>query len=254
MFGAAVDNGLIKINPAKGALQFKKDKQAVRRIITEQEEDVFFDYIRNNGYHRHYVPLFTVGFGTGMRIGEIFALTWEDIDFENNVIHVNKTLARLSDYINNNGRQMFVINKPKTETSIRDVPILPKVKEALLEQRETQTKSKITIDGYTDFVFTTRNGNVYSNANINLALKAIADGINRKEKQKAEAENRDPTYFEKFTPHCMRHTFATRCYEKGVKPKVVQKILGHKTLDMTLDVYTHVTDEMLLSDMKKLEE
>lgn len=85
-------------------------------------------------------------------------------------------------------------------------------------------------------------------------LKRIARGINQEEEKKAREEEREPIYFEPFSPHCMRHTFATRCYEKGVKEKVVQKILGHRKLDMTLNVYTHVTDDMILSDIQKLKD
>ena len=77
--------------------------------------------------------------------------------------------------------------------------------------------------------------------------------MNREENEAAEAEGREPIVFEDFTPHCMRHTFATRCYEKGVKEKVVQKILGHSKLDMTLNVYTHTTDEMIEEDLQKIE-
>ena len=73
------------------------------------------------------------------------------------------------------------------------------------------------------------------------------------ERKQAESDEREPVVFEYFTPHCMRHTFATRCYERGVREKVVQKILGHSKLDMTLNVYTHTTDEMVGEDIKKLE-
>lgn len=253
LFEAAIQNGLLESNPAKGALQVPKNKPKERRILTEQEEERFFHYIKNHPSYKRYIPLFTVGFGTGMRIGEILALTWQDIDLDKNVIHVNKTLLYLYDYVNT-GKMKFIINSPKTETSIRDIPLLPNVKEALLKQKEIQSNCNVKINGYTNFVFTTRTGNVMSDYSFRDTLKRIARGINQEEEKKAREEEREPIYFEPFSPHCMRHTFATRCYEKGVKEKVVQKILGHRKLDMTLNVYTHVTDDMILSDIQKLKD
>lgn len=254
LFEAAIQNGLLESNPAKGALQVPKEKRKERRILTEQEEERFFHYIKNHPSYKRYVPLFTVGFGTGMRIGEILSLTWQDIDLDKNVIHVNKTLVYLPDYVNNKGKHKFIINAPKTETSIREVPLLPNVKEAFLKQKEIQTKSKVKMNGYTNFVFTSQTGNFYSNNHFFVTLKRIIKGLNQEEEKRAREEKREPIYFEPFSAHCMRHTFASRCYEKGVKEKVIQKILGHRKLDMTLNVYTHVTDDMILSDIQKLED
>lgn len=251
LFKAAVDNDLIESSPAQGALSLPDEKAIEKRVVTEEEEEIFFDYVLHNGYHRKLAPLFTVGFGTGMRIGEILALTWKDIDFENGIIHVTKTLSYLFDRIKKK-KMYFTITPPKTPESIRDVPMLPKVKEALLYQKEKGTKCKVTIDGYTDFVFCTKSGNTYTASNINHTLDVIVENINKKENEQAQIDDREPVYFERFSPHSMRHTFATRCYEKGMKPKVVQKILGHKSLDITLNVYTHVTESMIQDDIKKL--
>lgn len=250
MFNDAISNGLVDSNPARGALKVRKQEAKEKRILTEQEERRFIEFVKNDSYYKSYAPMFIVGFGTGMRIGEILSLTWKDIDFKNATIRVDKTLCKLSDYVKQGGKTHFTITTPKTGNSIRDVPMLGKVKEALLEQKKNRDKlNTISIDGYTDFVFTGRTGNVFYAENIRTTIKRIAGRMN-----KAEAEGREPVIFEAFTPHCMRHTFATRCYEKGVKEKVVQKILGHSKIDMTLNVYTHTTDEMIEEDLRKLED
>ena len=83
--------------------------------------------------------------------------------------------------------------------------------------------------------------------------KRIVDGINRAEQEKAMKEKREPLVFEKMSPHALRHTFATRAFEKGMKPKTVQEILGHSSLSMTMDLYTHVTEDTKVEEMKKLE-
>ncbi len=234
IFKDAINNGLIDKNPVKGALKVRKEAAREKRILTEQEEERFLKFVENDSLHKNYAPLFIVGFGTGMRIGELLSLTWKDIDFQKEVIHVNKTLVYLKDYVKQGGKPRFTITTPKTEKSIRDVP-------------------KLSIDGYKDFVFISKTGNVFDPGNIRLTIKRIINKMNQKETELAEAEGREPVIFDYFTPHCMRHTFATRCYEKGVREKVIQKILGHSKLDMTLNIYTHTTEEMIEEDIKKLE-
>lgn len=206
MFNDAISNGLVDSNPARGALKVRKQEAKEKRILTEQEEQRFIEFVKNDSHYKSYAPLFIVGFGTGMRIGEILSLTWKDIDFKNDTIHVDKTLCKLSDYVKQGGKTYFTITTPKTKNSIRDVPMLGKVKEALLEQRKNRDKlNAISIDGYTDFVFTGRTSNVFYSENIRTVIKRIVDRINKEEAEAAEAEGREPVIFEGFTSHCMRH-------------------------------------------------
>lgn len=247
---AIKNNLLIGDNPARGALAIPKDPISERRVLSEEEENIFFDFITNNRYYRKRVAFFMVGFNTGMRIGEILALTWDDIDFENNVIHVNKTLVRLR---NKAKECRFAIHPPKTQNSIRDIPMLKNVRQSLVEQKQENEKCNVVIDGHTDFIFLSKTGGVIYDTSIRETIHHAVKQINKREQKKAKEENRDAVVFEYFSPHCMRHTFATRCYEKGIKEKVIQKVLGHAKLDMTLNVYTHVTNEMIEDDIRKLE-
>lgn len=251
VFEAAVNNGLIEKNPANRALNLPDEKLGKKRILTEEEERTFLDYLSKTKTQKQYVPLFVVGFGTGMRIGEILALQWKDIDFDNGIIHVNKTISYVTDYVGDR-KKYFSITPGKTETSVRKVPMSPKVREALEIQKKDGYKGTNTIDGYNDFVFNTKNGRPITASNINGTIIKAVDNYNMLENEQAQLENRKPVLLERFSCHTMRHTFATRCYEKGVREKVVQDILGHKSLNMTLGVYTHTTDKMIEEDMKKL--
>ncbi len=252
MLAAAVQNDIIKSNPAAGALKLPPEKAVEKRILTEDEEKKLFDYLDSSNFHKRLAPLLKVALGTGMRIGEILALQWSDIDFDGNVIHVSKNLSEFPDYINGNG-MIATITEPKTQNSNREIPMLPEVKNALLYQKQYGTKCAVSLDGYSDFVFCSRHGTYYRASNINGTLDRIVSNINQIEEERAQMEGRVPIHFERFSPHSLRHTFATRCYERGVKEKVVQKILGHKRLDITLNTYTHVTDEMIREDIKKME-
>ena len=103
-----------------------------------------------------------------------------------------------------------------------------------------------------DLVFTTKNGKPIRGLNVTETLNHYVDQINRKEEAAAEAEDREPVIFERITPHTLRHTFATRAFESGIPPKVVQQILGHSSLEMTMDLYTHVTEDVQAKEIQKL--
>ena len=83
-----------------------------------------------------------------------------------------------------------------------------------------------------------------------LLIKNVAKQINTKVSKEDKKEHPE---FEKFSPHCFRHTFATRAIENGMQPKTLQKILGHGSLQMTMDLYCHVTDDTLFEAMRLME-
>ena len=100
-------------------------------------------------------------------------------------------------------------------------------------------------DEFKDLLFTTRFNTPVIEQNFIDAIQRIIDEINTTREILDE--------FERFTPHCLRHTFATRCIEAGMKPKVLQKILGHATLQMTMDLYAHVLFDTKMDEMELLE-
>lgn len=254
MFGAAVDNGLIDSNPAQGALQIRKDdNKDERRVLTVDEQKRFLEFVQNDDYYRKYYSMFAVAFGTGMRCGELTGLTWKDIDFKKREIDINHAISHQKNYVEVS-KGNISIDTPKTKSSIRKIPMIDEVYRELEYLKKHGKKSNIVINGYKDFVFVTSNGTPYINQNINKTLYQIVDKMNGIELYKAARWGGEPVLFERFSSHAFRHTFATRCLEKGIQPKVVQKLLGHASIKMTMDLYTHVTEEYTLNEIRKLEE
>lgn len=180
-------------------------------------------------------PFFVMALNTGIRMGEILGLTWDCIDFENGKIRVTKTLC----YMPNNGDEIYEFHPPKTKTGKRNIPISKQVKEMLLEQKQWRDNVMKRFEptlGFEDLVFTNKTNYPLHASNVKDSIYYLINKINK--------ENPD-IEFEHFTPHCLRHTFASNCIAKGMKPKTLQKLLGHNSLSTTMDLYCHVLDETL---------
>ncbi len=239
---AMVDNYVLK-NPCKG-IRLARDEKKDMRVFSREEQAEFFECSKGTFYDN----LFVVAVSTGLRQGEICALTWDDIDFEKKEISVTKTL--LYQKLEGDTQKEFRLNPPKTRTSKRTVPISKQCETALKKQYIQRNnvmarKSAKPLEGFENLLFTTKYGTPICNQILLDAIKRIIEEINL---CRDELEQ-----FEIFSPHCFRHTFATRCFEAGIQPKTVQTYLGHATLQMTMDLYTSVLGNHRQEEMQKLE-
>ncbi|MCD8397237.1 MAG: site-specific integrase [Lachnospiraceae bacterium] len=252
----AVEDGYLRNNVADNVMRELKMSRNLgnehRRALTVPEQNLFMDYLRDeqNPYH-HWYPVFAVMLGTGMRVGEVTALRWCDLDMEENLIDVNHTLV----YYDHGGKDCcYSIHKPKTEAGERTIPMLDYVKEAFLMEKQNQEETGIhcitTVDGYTDFVFLNRFGAVLNQATLNKALRRIIRDCNDTQLNKGKAKVLLP----RFSCHSLRHTYTTRLVEAGVNIKVVQDVLGHKDVETTLNIYTDVTKELKRKEFDSLQE
>lgn len=238
MLQRAVEDNLVINNPVSG-VKLRAEKEIKAKSLTIEEQNIFFDYCRNTFYDN----LFNVAINTGLRPGELFALQLSDVDLENGYIDVNKTLV-YQKYLDDKCKT-FHIEPPKTKQSYRKVPINSVCKAYL----EKQFNLKKVISGkrpkqQNEYLFVTKfntplNSQIYSDA-----IKAVIRQIN--------LTRPFDNQFEIFSGHTFRHTFATRCFENGVEAKVVQSFLGHASLKMTMDLYTHVTEERSSLDIEKI--
>lgn len=245
MLNRAMEDDFLVKNPAKGVRLPVNRPQNEPKALTREDQADFFECSAGTFYHN----LFMVAINTGLRPGELFALTEKDINLEKNEIKVTKTL--LYQKLDGDEQKEFHIDPPKTESSYRTVPINSFCKEALQKQivlhklicNNSPYKGKLA---FPDLLFTTKFGTPLNSQIYMDAIKKIVDEINLM---------RDPLdAMEKFSGHTFRHTFATRCFEAGIPPKTVQAYLGHASLQMTMDLYTSVLKKKKVDDMKLLED
>lgn len=240
MFERAMEDELMTKNPAKG-VKLRLEKEFNAKTLTLEQQDIFFEVCSGTFYDNMY----NVAVNTGLRPGELFALTKEDVDLENGYISVNKTLV-YQKYLDDECKT-FHIEPPKTKQSYRKVPINRKCRKYLEKQFVLKDViSKKRPKQQNDFLFVTKfntpiNSQIYSDS-----IKRIVEQINLTREFADE--------FPVFSGHTFRHTFATRCFEVGIQPKVVQSYLGHATLKMTMDLYTHVTEEKSANDIERIVE
>lgn len=239
---ALMDSYVIK-NPVKGIKLVRDEKKEIR-VLTKEEQIDFFECAAGTFYFN----LFVAAVETGLRPGELYALTLEDVDLRNKEIRVNKTLV-YQKFEGDEGKT-YHLGPPKTKASNRKVPITARCEEALIKQMKQRKvilnrHSVKPIQGFENLLFLSSLGTPLNATTYCDAIAKVVETINLM---------KDPLeQMEKFSGHCFRHTFATRCFEAGIQPKTVQAYLGHATLQMTMDLYTHVTEDFKQSEIEKLE-
>jgi integrase len=243
----AVDADLLNKNIAKqiNTVVTKDSEPEEPRVLTQEETDLFLEVA---SYYRNFNE-FSLALETGMRIGEILGLKWSDIDFEHQTIYVNRTLvyAKCDDKADPQyGKWRFDFHDPKTEKGRRKIPMTLKAYQILKKQRfwksGIESKGRRAPEGYEDLVFVTTNNTPISPRDTTVVMRNISNRIALKHPD-----------FKPLTPHTLRHTFATRCIECGMNPKTLQIILGHSTINITMNLYCHVTEDTLISEMSKFE-
>lgn len=239
MLDKAIDTDLLTKNVARKLnTAITKEEKKERRVLTVSEANTFLKEAKGTYYYN----LFLLALETGMRIGEILGLTWNDVDFNKKILYVSHTLC----YFRNDGKYVFEMHDTKTNNGKRSIPLTTKALDALKSQKRQKNrilfKGEKSQDEYRDLVFVTKNNKPTQQFIVQESLDSLTKKIQQ-----------DNPEFKKVTPHCFRHTFATRAIERGMNPKTLQKILGHGSLQMTMDLYCHVTEDTLYDAMRMME-
>ena len=256
-FQMAVRDEIIRSNPSDGVMaEIKKGvgkNKGIRHALTIAQQKAFLDYIARNPVYCHWLPLFTVLFGTGCRIGELIGLRWEDLDYENRLISINHAVIYMT---MENRKSEFHVSTPKTEAGTRTIPMMESVRKAFREEYEAQKETGFNtqiVDGMSGFVFCNKDGNLLNPSVINRAIKRIYEAYNVEEMIQARKERRTPILIPHFSCHHIRHTFCTRFCEKETNLKVIQSIMGHASIETTMNIYAEATEMKKQEAIKALE-
>ena len=229
MFSDACENGLIAVNPVTKSVKCPKKPEKNTRVLTLDEQERFLTAARESINYYHFLFILQ----TGVRSSELRGLKWGDVDFQNRIIHIRRNVTHDS----NNNR--FITGELKTSSGQRDIPMTKTAYDLLMDMKHQQAnrKPKVISFEFADHVFLNRNGKLLPNSNYDRYLEKLCHKAG----------------IEKISMHTLRHTFATRCIESGMKPKTLQKILGHANISMTMDLYVHVTEDEKAKEMQKFE-
>ncbi len=238
-FQMAADDDMIVKNPFQFELHTVVVNDSVKRdALTREQERKFLQFILEDNHYSQYYDAIYILFKTGLRISEFCGLTIKDIDFRKKVIKVNHQLQRTSD-------MRYVCEKTKTENGVREVPMTPDVVDAFKRIIKMRPKPKIepVIDGYSGFLFLDKNGKPKVALHWEKYFQLSVAKYNKIYR----------VQLPQITPHVCRHTFCTNMAKSGMNPKVLQYIMGHGDISVTLDTYTHIKSEDAIAEMERLD-
>ncbi len=234
----AEKQGYIQKNYCKMITLPKEDKTKEIKVLSASEQKQFIEAIRGHELE----VLFLTALSTGLRLGEILGLKWNDIDFNNGTLTVNRTIQRVTEISKDGKRESKIIEQiPKTKNSIRTIPIPQNILSRLKDHKLEQNKSRLKLGDLfcnNDYVFCNNLGYTIDDKKPGRNLKSILSKLDI-----------EPIKF-----HGLRHTYATRLFEANVPPKTVQILMGHYDISITLDIYTHVMEDTKLEAVDKLNE
>lgn len=248
-FQMAVDDDLIRKNPCKDCMKeyIRGGLSTTKYPLTRAEEAALLKFVKDDTIYSVYYPMIAFMLGTGCRIGEVIGLTWDDIDFENATLSINHQII----YKKKNGKIRHYASAPKNGTS-RIIPLSDDVLDILLLYKQRTYFMSITndyeVDGYSNFVFLNQNMTLYTPNTLTRAFHNIRNAYNRFVE---DGEIKD-VLLPDFTAHTFRHTFCTRMAENGMDIKVLQEIMGHKTIAVTMQVYNHALFERKQSEVARI--
>lgn len=249
-FDIAVINHIVTTNPCKGIYIKGANTQSERRVMTHEEQNIFLNEVRESYYYEAYAILLL----TGMRIGEFSGLQWQDVDFVKKQIYIKRSMTTA--YFD--GKKIEELTTPKTSNSYRTIPFFGETEDLFKNWKKKQDVVREKMGNrwrgnpaHGDLVFTSTVGSPVTRYVIVHDINKIVQNINLKEIYKASSEGRLPKKFEHLHPHAFRHTFATRCFEKGLDPLFVQSIMGHSNYSTTVS-YTHILDDIKSREVAKV--
>lgn len=218
MFEFARENDVLITNPCKKSLKSDMGRPSDKKeALTIDVQKKFLEAVVGYSYENQYRFVLQ----TGLRTGELIGLKWSDIDFENRTMKIERTM----EYRYKVGE--WRVGPPKSKSGYRTIPLTDEAIRILENQRSKNKSLKLVPMEWKDIVFLCRKGTPVKNSTYDTGLFKYCDRVG----------------IPRFSMHVLRHTFATRCIEGGMKPKTLQKILGHSNIGITMNLYVHITED-----------
>lgn len=211
---AAEEKGLMEKSPYQG-IRVPKARKRPPRVLTRTEQMRLEIKVSETRELEYLLCLYT-----GLRIGELCALRWENIDFENQSIRVRHSIQRVPDKTGKR-KTCLIYGTPKSEDSIRDIPIPFFIASLLQEKKQSSSAAD------SDFLFKNTKGNYKDPRSVQIRFSQICRELE----------------LQGVHMHTLRHTYATRCLELGIRYDILCELLGHSSPQITLKYYAHCTLE-----------
>lgn len=218
MLDFAKENDIIINNPCKKSVRSDMGKPSENKKALEiNEQKKFLEYAKGQSYENQYRFILQ----TGLRTGELVGLKWDDVDFAKKTL----TISRSMEYRHSVG--IWRVGEPKSASGYRTIPLTDEAVRILNDQKIKNSNLKVVPIEWSDYIFLCRKGTPIKNSTYDTGLYKICNKASIKP----------------FAMHVLRHTFATRCIEGGMKPKTLQKILGHSNIGITMNLYVTTTED-----------
>lgn len=218
MLELAKENDVLRYNPCKKSVKSDMGKPSGKKeALTLDVQRKFLEGATGQSYENQ----FRFMLQTGLRTGELVGLEWRHVDFENRVLTIEQSM----EYRYKVGE--WRLGPTKSLSGNRTIPLTDEAIRILIAQKAKNKKIKYIPEEWKDFIFLSRKGEPVKNSTYDTALFKICDKVG----------------IDRFSMHVLRHTFATRCIEAGMKPKTLQKLLGHSSIQITMNLYVHVTED-----------
>lgn len=236
-FQLAVDDDILRKNPFEFQLATVLVNDAVtREAITKKQEKTFLEFIKNDAHYCKCYDGMYILFKTGMRISEFTGLMMKDLDMENRTINIDHQLQKTG--------TLVYIDTTKTYAGTRVIPMQDDVYEGFQNIIKARPKLKVEpmIDGYSGFLCFDKDGKPMVAMHWEKYFQHAVQKYNRIYR----------IQLPKITPHVCRHTYCSNMAKSGMNPKVLQYLMGHSDISVTLNTYTHLKLDDAIEEVEKL--
>ncbi len=228
----------IDFNPCDAVSLPRNEKPQIEILTREEQQRLIY-----TSYNFRYGIFIRLTLATGVRLGELLGLRWEDVDFTKSMLSIRRTLNRLPkvDYNGTGNSTEVIIQEPKTKNSIRSIPVIKAIITEIQQWRNVQLADARTA------------GDIYNDSGF-IVTNLLGGYIEPRTFKDYYDEILKAAGLGHYTFHALRHTFATRAMEQGMDAKTLSTLLGHYSVSFTLDTYTHVLDSQKHEEMSLMEE